>query len=476
MPVGEAFDMGRAADGTPLIDPLLFDSAEFKRNPYPYYRILRDHHPVFRDKLHNCYWVTRYEDIEACYIDEAGFNTIPKGSSSGVLGNTQLELSGVEHRRRRNIYGRHLVGAALTKRLPALQRLAEEMIESWFEPGGAAELDPATGRYTIEFGRAFANEFPIRVVCQVLGFPDEARDRFFYWYHSMMNGLGGAEGHERGLEPAGSSRSTSRVWSPPGAAAELPVRRRRQPGGDGHHLRAVPLGDRRRRDVDRGDHVVHRLDRRRRRRDDPRRDAQHVVPASAAPRAAAGRAGRRGAVGPGVPGGAALRHADRRPPAAPQHLRRRAARRVDSRPDRCSRWSTTPPTTTSGCSAIRSGSTSSATTSTPARSCAAATTRRVATATWRSASAPTSARGRGSRHRSRCSARRSSVATCGTGDRRRPDAQGHRRHQPGPDRVRGDRRAVDRVRPGLIWHERRERRMGLRRARESGPGGRPGTT
>ena len=199
MPVGQAFDMGRAADGTPLIDPLLFDSAEFKRNPYPYYRILRDHHPVFRDKLHNCYWVTRYEDIEACYMDEAGFNTIPKGSSTGVLGNTQLELSGVEHRRRRNIYGRHLVGAALTKRLPALQRLAEEMIESWFEPGGAAELDPATGRYTIEFGRAFANEFPIRVVCQVLGFPDEARDQFFYWYHSMMNGLGGTEGHERGL-------------------------------------------------------------------------------------------------------------------------------------------------------------------------------------------------------------------------------------------------------------------------------------
>ena len=66
----------------------------------------------------------RYETIEACYLDEIGYNTIPKGSSSGVLGNTQLELSGVEHRRRRNIYGRHLVGGPLTKRIPALQRLA----------------------------------------------------------------------------------------------------------------------------------------------------------------------------------------------------------------------------------------------------------------------------------------------------------------------------------------------------------------
>ena len=110
MPEGEAVDMGTAPDGTPLIDPRIFDSPEFFRNPYPYYRILRDHYPVYHDKLHNCYWVTRYDDITECYFDDEGFNTIPKGSSSGVLGNTQLELSGVEHRRRRNLYGQHLVG------------------------------------------------------------------------------------------------------------------------------------------------------------------------------------------------------------------------------------------------------------------------------------------------------------------------------------------------------------------------------
>ena len=44
---------------------------------------------------------------------------------------------------------------------------------------------------TSSSAKAFANEFPIRVVCQVLGFPDEARAQFFYWYTSMMIGLGG---------------------------------------------------------------------------------------------------------------------------------------------------------------------------------------------------------------------------------------------------------------------------------------------
>jgi cytochrome P450 len=201
MPLGQAVDMGRAPDGTPLFDPRLFDSAEFRRNPYPYYRILRDHYPVFHDKLHNCYFVTRYQDITDCYFDEVQWNTIPKGSSSGVLGNTQLELSGVEHRRRRNVYGRHLVGAALMKRLPAIEGLAVEMIQDFRDPAsGLSTVDPATGRRTIELAKAFANDFPIRVVCQVLGFPDEARRQFFYWYSSMMNGLGGSDTHKQGLE------------------------------------------------------------------------------------------------------------------------------------------------------------------------------------------------------------------------------------------------------------------------------------
>jgi cytochrome P450 len=42
----------------------------------------------------------------------------------GGLGTTQLELSRIEHRRRRSLYRRHLVGAALTKRLPSIERIA----------------------------------------------------------------------------------------------------------------------------------------------------------------------------------------------------------------------------------------------------------------------------------------------------------------------------------------------------------------
>ena len=201
MPLGQAWDMGHAADGRPLFDPRIFDTREFARNPYPYYRILRDHYPVYHDKLHNCYYLTRFDDITTAYMDDEGFNTIPKGSSNGVLGNTQLELSGVEHRRRRNLYGQHLVGNSLHARIPAIERLAAEMITAFSTP--IAERiagETISGQQTVELGKAFANEFPIRVVCEVLGFPPESQDKFFYWYYSMMTGLGGSETARQGLE------------------------------------------------------------------------------------------------------------------------------------------------------------------------------------------------------------------------------------------------------------------------------------
>jgi len=199
MPLGEAVDMGRAADGTPVLDPRILLSAEFLRNPYPYYRILRDHHPLYYDGLHNTYYVTRYEDITRAYFDDEGFNTIPKGSSSGVLGNTQLELSGVEHRRRRNLYGQHLVGRNLQLRVPSIQRLARDMIDAWEEQSGMDHIVDEGGTRCIELGAAFANEFPVRVVCEVLGFPKDAQKQFFYWYNSMMSGLGGSRLQKQGL-------------------------------------------------------------------------------------------------------------------------------------------------------------------------------------------------------------------------------------------------------------------------------------
>ena len=201
MPLGTPNDMGTSADGRPLVDPRVFDSTEFRRNPHPYYRILRDHYPVYWDRLHNRYLITRYTDVAAAYLDEETYNAIPKGSSNLVNGNTILELGGREHARRRRMFGSELTGRALETRLPTIHRLAMEMIAAAIEPAAKATVtESVAGRRTIELGRAFANEFPIRVVGDVLGFPAEARDRFYYWYRSMQEGRPGSETAKVGLQ------------------------------------------------------------------------------------------------------------------------------------------------------------------------------------------------------------------------------------------------------------------------------------
>ena len=156
---------------------------------------------MYRDKLHNRYLITRYEDVIAAYLDDEIFNTIPKGTSNLVNGNTILELGGREHTRRRRLFGSELAGQALKARIPTIHRMAMEMITEAIEPtakemvtGGVA------GRRTIELGRAFANEFPIRVVGHLLGFPAEARERFYYWYRSMQDGRPGSEKAGAGLQ------------------------------------------------------------------------------------------------------------------------------------------------------------------------------------------------------------------------------------------------------------------------------------
>lgn len=193
MPLGEAVDMGQTPDGKPLFDPRIFDSAEYRRNPYPYLRILRDHYPVFHDKLHNCYYITRYDDVRDVILNDDGFNGIPKGYVNTVLGNVQVELDGVEHRRRRSTFAQHLVGQALKKRVPAIERLAAEMIAAWDGPDMEGIVEDRNGVRTLEFGRAFSDKFPVNVVCQVLGFPEEARGNFIYWYQTMIGGIGASD-------------------------------------------------------------------------------------------------------------------------------------------------------------------------------------------------------------------------------------------------------------------------------------------
>ena len=48
-------------------------------------------------------------------------------------------------------------------------------------------------------GADFADEFPICVIGEVLGFPDDAKKHFYYWYYTIQQGLKGGEEAKRAM-------------------------------------------------------------------------------------------------------------------------------------------------------------------------------------------------------------------------------------------------------------------------------------
>ena len=56
------------------IDPREFDSPGYQKDPFPLYKRLRDHHPLFRDRFHNRWLISRYDDVNAAFQDNESFD------------------------------------------------------------------------------------------------------------------------------------------------------------------------------------------------------------------------------------------------------------------------------------------------------------------------------------------------------------------------------------------------------------------
>ncbi|MYK26083.1 MAG: hypothetical protein F4052_03895, partial [Dehalococcoidia bacterium] len=56
-----------------LIEPGEFVTDEFRIDPFPIYKRLREYEPAYQDKFQNRWIISRYEDIWAIYKDNERF-------------------------------------------------------------------------------------------------------------------------------------------------------------------------------------------------------------------------------------------------------------------------------------------------------------------------------------------------------------------------------------------------------------------
>ena len=181
----------------PELDPRVFDSPEFQKDPFPVYKQLREHHPIFHDRFHNRWIVSRYWDVDGCFQDNEGFDRAmykPDGpydfGSRHIFGPNILEYGNSdEHRRLRNIVAGQFVGQKLNDFLPMIDQIADEVIDRFIEDG------------EVEIVKQFSSQVPIRVISNMMALPREDEDTFVEWYQALIAGLGfGGEHMMRGLK------------------------------------------------------------------------------------------------------------------------------------------------------------------------------------------------------------------------------------------------------------------------------------
>lgn len=203
---------------------------EGRADPYPLYGEARALGPVSRFKDFPMYLCTGYEEINAVLRDpsfgKVEFESLPPEmreplAEQGAVESVSLSILGTNPPRHRRV--RSLISSAFTPRRvaslrPAIERLTDQLLDELAELGA--------GGAAVDFMELFAYRLPVTVICELLGVPEEDRDRFRPLGENLTAVLELMEDFS-GLGPADEAAYELRRYF-----GELSARRRQEPQDD----------------------------------------------------------------------------------------------------------------------------------------------------------------------------------------------------------------------------------------------------
>ncbi|MFG3025651.1 cytochrome P450 [Streptomyces sp. NPDC048254] len=154
---------------------------EYRANPHPVYRHLRENAPVCRitppHGVHS-YLITRFEDAKAALADPriskdmyAAIDAYRSifGDSSIALDDNMLFADPPKHTRLRRIVSRAFVPRRIEALRPRIQELTDTLLDN------CSSLQP------VDLLSAFAFPLPLQVICELIGVPEEERQEVQQW-------------------------------------------------------------------------------------------------------------------------------------------------------------------------------------------------------------------------------------------------------------------------------------------------------
>ena len=187
-----------------------FRDPDVAQDPYEYYEALRAHGPAVREPFHDVVMITGYEEAVAVYHDQAVWSscTAVTGPFPGfpvpIEGDDITDLI-EEHREELPFFDqlpcldppKHTDHRALLMRLITPKRLKENEEFMWRLADEV--LDEFFGKGECEFVSEYAAPFTMLVVADLLGVPEDDRNRFrerLVRRGDREQALGSTEGHE----------------------------------------------------------------------------------------------------------------------------------------------------------------------------------------------------------------------------------------------------------------------------------------
>lgn len=156
-------------------------------NPFPWYRLMRETQPVYYNPQYHYWQVFRYEDVQRVLSDYTSFSSAFGGGGQGgdPLSSSLVSMDPPRHRQLRN-----LVTQAFTPRTVA--RLSERITTIVNQL-----LDHVAANRHMDIIDDLAYPLPVIVIAEMLGIPQEDRDRFKVWSDAVV-GAGNAGYPEEG--------------------------------------------------------------------------------------------------------------------------------------------------------------------------------------------------------------------------------------------------------------------------------------
>ena len=168
--------------------------SDWREDPTPLYRRLRDEHPVYHDAPNAMYLVTRYGDVDAVLKDTCRFSSIPAHLIDRERISPLREEDPPRHTFLRRIVLPLFTPREMRRRDGYFRQVAREL------------LDEAQRGACVEVSSQLAVPLPGRVTCDLLGVPLDEHRRFLELTAERLNLLYVSEGRmdgdggERALE------------------------------------------------------------------------------------------------------------------------------------------------------------------------------------------------------------------------------------------------------------------------------------